>query len=507
MGLRLQGLVWTLGLSLGLGGLGLAALTQQLRQNFNALEQEDLRRDARRLQAGLAEVVAQRGLGAREWSHWTQMRDFVRQRTPGFAERNLTPTALNVSGLAWLAVLDLEAKPVWQVGAAGQDLQLAALLDPAEARGRRLRQVPSVSGGCTLERWQQRLQVICQLPIRDSEASDAPSGLLLTGEFFDEARLQGLRTLMGLDFDLLPAAEATGELLDGAPEGARLQRDDARHLVRWPLQVADEAPHSLLELRWSRDMREPLQRMLHGGQAVLLGLALALAGAVLLLIEFRLVQRLRRLQRQLAVVRGGEQWAQRLPVDGRDEVAALAEEGNHLLARIETQMARLEALSRTDALTGLVNRRGFEEGLQQALLRARRSGEPLALLLLDVDHFKRFNDQHGHPAGDRALQILAQGMRDAGARRGDDICARWGGEEFVLLLEGCAPELARERFAALQAWLRDSEPAAQLAAPMTVSAGLAMARPEERPETLLQRADDALYRAKQGGRNRVETAA
>jgi diguanylate cyclase (GGDEF)-like protein len=506
MGLRLQGLIWTLGLSLGLGGLGLGVLTLQLQQSFAELELEALRRDALRLQAGLAEAVAQRGRGAREWSHWTEMRDFVLHRDPGFVARNLTSGSVATSGLAWVLVLDAQSQTLASASADGSELAAAALLDPATARGRRLLAPAPLNGLCALDRWRTQLLVICQLPIRDSEGRDEPSGMLLTGEPISELKLAELRSMLGLRFDLLPPQpdEAGTPFESGGLVAARLLAGDSQHRLQWPLRVADEPPHSLLRLDWPREMRLQTQRVLRGAQAVMVGVAFLLAVAALVLIEFRLVLRLRRLQRRFAELRSGEHWQQRLPVDGKDEVAKLAEEGNHLLARIEQQVQSLESQSRTDALTGLANRRGFEEALQAALARAQRSGQPLSLLLLDADHFKAFNDCHGHLAGDRALQTLAQGLRE-GARRAGDLAARWGGEEFVLLLEACPPAVAAQRYEALQQWLRAQRHGgdAPLAAPVTLSCGLALARPEDSPEQLMQRADAALYRAKQGGRDRL----
>lgn len=506
MGLRSQGLIWTLGLSLGLGGLGLGVLTWYLQRSFTAIEIEHLRHDAQRLQAGLAEAVAQRARGAREWSHWTEMRDFVLSRDPVFARANLTPASLSTSGLDWLIVLDRDGQLIWSVSADGSAFAALDLLDRGKARGQRLYKMPPPRGHCALDRWPTQLQVICQLPIHDSEGRGAPVGILLTGESLGESKLDELRNMLGLRFDLLATDEAPegGADFDGIA-GARRWTEDARYRLSWPLRVGDEVPHSLLQLDWPREMRLQTQRVLRGAQAVLIGVALLLALAALALIEFRLVLRLRRLQQQLAELRRSEQWQLRLPVDGHDELAALATEGNHLLARIEQQVQVLATQSRTDSLTGLANRRGFEERLQEALARCKRNGQPLCLVLLDVDHFKRFNDQHGHPAGDRALQALAQALREVG-RRADDLAARWGGEEFVLLFEGLPPQLAAERVESLRGLLAalPSGAGAALAAPLTISAGLALARPEDGAESLLQRADAALYRAKANGRDRLE---
>ncbi len=506
MGLRSQGLIWTLGLSLGLGGLGLGLLTWYLQRSFAAIELEQLIQDAKRLQAGLGEAVTQRARGAREWSQWTAMRDFVLNGDVDFARGNLTPASLSTSGLDWLVVLDRQATVLWSASADGGALDVRALLDRGKPRGQRLIKMPPSQGHCALDRWPQQLQVICQLPIQDSEGRGEPVGILLSGETLSDDKLDELRSMLGLRFELLPA-DALPEDGEGVPGvgNSLLVRGDDQLQLSWPLRVGDEAPHSLLRLNWPRELSLQAQRVLGGAQLLLIALALLLSLAALVLIELRLVLRLRRLQGQLAALRASEQWQLRLPVEGHDELSALAIEGNHLLARIEQQVQVLAEQSRTDSLTGLCNRRGFEESLQAALARFQRSGQPLCLVMLDADHFKRFNDQHGHQAGDRALQALAQVLRQA-ARRASDLAARWGGEEFVLLFEGLPPQSAAERVEALRAALAALPSGAKqdLAAPLTVSAGLALARPGDSAESLLQRADAALYRAKANGRDRLE---
>jgi len=163
----------------------------------------------------------------------------------------------------------------------------------------------------------------------------------------------------------------------------------------------------------------------------------------------------------------------------------------------------LERSAFTDALTGLHNRAFFDQALRRELKRARRGARPLALLLVDVDDFKRVNDTLGHTAGDRALAALGRLVRRT--LREIDLAARFGGEELVLLL----PETAREgaRIAAERLRLAVAEGFAGDAPAGTVSVGAA-ATPEDglEAEALLAAADGALYRAKGEGRNRVALA-
>jgi diguanylate cyclase (GGDEF)-like protein len=176
---------------------------------------------------------------------------------------------------------------------------------------------------------------------------------------------------------------------------------------------------------------------------------------------------------------------------------------------LEASNAKLAALSQTDGLTGISNRRGFDDALASEWRRGARNGYPLALAMLDVDHFKSYNDHYGHQAGDQCLRTVAKLIATHG-RRTSDLVARYGGEEFTLL----AP--ATDADHALQLARDICEELEKLALPhakspygvVTISIGMATMVPSEdgNPETLVHSADRALYRAKQAGRNRAVMA-
>jgi diguanylate cyclase (GGDEF)-like protein len=176
--------------------------------------------------------------------------------------------------------------------------------------------------------------------------------------------------------------------------------------------------------------------------------------------------------------------------------------------RLETANARLTELSATDGLTGIGNRRAFDATLQTEWGRAARDATDLALLVMDVDHFKSFNDRYGHPAGDECLRLVAEVMERT-LRRPPDFAARFGGEEFVALRPGIDEVGARTvaervRLAVLDACMaHEGNPIGRV----TVSIGAAsMApRPGDVAQKLIDLADRALYSAKQGGRNQVRT--
>ena len=164
---------------------------------------------------------------------------------------------------------------------------------------------------------------------------------------------------------------------------------------------------------------------------------------------------------------------------------------NELVRQRERLQSQLGAMARTDALTGLPNRRAWDEALDRELELANRSGSPVCVALLDLDHFKEFNDLNGHPAGDTHLKEAAALWR---ARlRSADLIARYGGEEFAVLLTATDAVQAREVIETLRVSVPSEE---------TVSAGIAQWDRVESGAELLVRADRALYEAKRNGRDR-----
>jgi diguanylate cyclase (GGDEF)-like protein len=186
-------------------------------------------------------------------------------------------------------------------------------------------------------------------------------------------------------------------------------------------------------------------------------------------------------------------------------------------ARVRTQLTvkrqrdALRALILVDALTGVANRRAFDERLDAEWRRCGRAGLPVALMLVDIDHFKLYNDHYGHPGGDATLVQVAGAMRRAAARS-QDLVARYGGEEFAILLPQIDAHGAGGVARRLMAELDDMaipHAASPTAPHLTVSMGIACMIPGEHsfPADLIQVADALLYQAKAGGRNRYRANA
>jgi diguanylate cyclase len=177
------------------------------------------------------------------------------------------------------------------------------------------------------------------------------------------------------------------------------------------------------------------------------------------------------------------------------------------LDNIRSHLATAEERSRTDALTGLANRHALDDFLRAAQMRAMENGKPLSILLIDIDHFKAFNDQFGHQFGDQVLRLIAKLLKDG--LRDYDLAARYGGEELVGVLPGADVDLARgvaerirQAIANRQVTRRST---GEVLTGVTVSIGLAQFVSGETLASLFERCDRALYAAKRGGRNRTVT--
>jgi len=178
-----------------------------------------------------------------------------------------------------------------------------------------------------------------------------------------------------------------------------------------------------------------------------------------------------------------------------------------LTRALEDKTRELERTARTDPLTGLGNRRVFDERVLAEVARSRRHGRPLALLMFDLDHFKQVNDRFGHLVGDDLLALFGSILRED--LRASDLPCRYGGEEFLIIAPETSAERAQIVAERIRLKYRERSGAVGVGGPQTVSVGISASdvlEVELTERTLLAAADDALYRAKDRGRNRVEVS-
>ncbi len=179
-------------------------------------------------------------------------------------------------------------------------------------------------------------------------------------------------------------------------------------------------------------------------------------------------------------------------------------------AELEELARELRDISNSDGLTGVANRRCFEDNFEREWLRCRREQSPISLLMVDIDFFKRYNDTYGHLQGDACLKTVAHALKEA-RRRPGDLAARYGGEEFAVLLpntDGAGALQVAENVRASLAEAGVPHSSSDVSPVVTVSIGVASVTPslERRPESLAHAADQALYLAKETGRDNIKVA-
>ena len=177
------------------------------------------------------------------------------------------------------------------------------------------------------------------------------------------------------------------------------------------------------------------------------------------------------------------------------------------LDKIRDSLKLAEQHSNTDALTGLANRRALEEFVRSAQITSMETGEPLSILMIDIDHFKKFNDSFGHQVGDQVLRLVAKVLQEN--VRGDDLAARYGGEELMAVLPGTAVDICAEIAERIRRRISEARltrrATGEEISSVTVSIGVAQFRLAESAEMMIERCDRALYQAKRSGRNRTAT--
>jgi len=196
---------------------------------------------------------------------------------------------------------------------------------------------------------------------------------------------------------------------------------------------------------------------------------------------------------------GGSDFSRRLERTSKDELGLLIYWFNKLSDKLEQDYVDLETISITDKLTQLNNRTRTDVFFPKAIQKAMKKNQPLCAVLLDIDFFKKINDNHGHLVGDKILQSMAGLLKDNAGQR--DFIGRWGGEEFIIILPNSDGNIAYKKMETLRKEIEEFD--FSDVKQVTVSFGVTMAIPGDTSETIMARADKCLYMAKDKGRNCV----
>jgi len=512
MGLRRLIVLVLLGTLTVLALLTLTALRWDTQQKAIQLENVEAKSELRRL-LGMLEATSLEVNGVlKSWANWTELYDHFAKPDPKFSRDELNPATLAVGGLHFMVLLDLSGK-VFQMSevpsSAGELPATEMATQNAQTFSDYFQRVGN-SNACGTMLANSQLALVCHSPMLNSEGKGPAHGYVLIGRWINGAMIQHISEMTGVAFKLVPVVSPGPPTSTGSkasvlfrPDSVGVFEHEAHLELRYPVTSIFDQAIAEVQMTWPRKHAQAAQQNYNTTQAVVIALILICGVVLVLLLNVLVVRRINRLHTELGRIVESREWTGRITMKGQDELTALARYAHDLIGIVRDQVQELKNLSATDSLTGLPNRRAFSERLEHLLAQHARQQLSTALILIDIDHFKKYNDKYGHPAGDEALKRVAQCLRSV-LRRELDMPARMGGEEFGVLLEGCNMEQAQVAAEQLRTAL-ETLAIEHLGLPvpgvMTISLGIAVMLEADTSDTLYQRADKALYLAKIKGRN------
>ena len=517
-------LLYLLCLLLGLLG-GAANYLYFINPLIGEVEQNFVRSKVQRVAAVLLRELQDLRRVSVDWSAWTGMYNYVQQRDPEFAAENFIPETLDGLDLDLMLVFDRQGRPVTQVFSASAKQagipryvqkklrqQLDYWPDATQPTANANRSESGQSGFLPTPLGVLLLTIE---PIYRSDFTGPSVGVLVFGRLLTPEYHQALQQQAALAFSLQSAV-----LVAKPPHAVDLRQLERGEVALWlaprngqlidiriDLFDINQAPTLQLTAAAPRELSGLSMQTLKYSLYFALGIFVLILALFICFVHLWVTQPLQRLNDYVTHVRHAGDFVAE-PLVGRDEIGHLARAFTSLLDELILKQRELSRLSQEDGLTQVANRRCFDDSWPSVVKGAQARGEPLSLIMIDIDYFKRYNDHYGHPQGDVVLKKVALCLRQIISGQ-TDLIARYGGEEFVVYLQGCDLMHARQIAEAMCHQVR------QMAIPhlgsscetvVTISCGVSgcPATGSTSPDCWIKQADQALYQAKAKGRNRVE---
>jgi diguanylate cyclase (GGDEF)-like protein len=493
--------------------LAMGILKSNLDQGFLAIEHKQALDQMQQLTHNLNGELDRLNQVTYDWGSWDDVYNYAKHPSKEFTDHQVAPSALKEIDIKLFAIFDNQGKTMFSqaVNLMNGETESVATFDAilGNIKKRVMQITPHTDKSCGIDLSTVGPILVCWQQIRKSDLSGDPVGTIVLGRLLNSALLSKIQTQSNIKFDLSPLPVHDDELVlvqknsidaekiefsktEAGVLNALLCNTLGQPILKVRLQFPGDVSVRGEELTWK--------------VARVLVLVTVLAGLALLTsVHYLVIRRLRKMDKDLSSIWRNGRWAGRLDAPVRkDEINDLSHTINRMLALIRKQMVMLESIALTDPLTQIANRRAFDERIAIEMSLHKRNQTPLSLLIIDVDHFKRYNDLYGHPAGDDILKTVGQLLSQV-ACRPSDLPARVGGEEFAVILPATdldgachVAELFSSKLAELKIVHEDSPVSNQL----TLCIGVTAAGQEE-VATFIQRADKAMYNAKQTGRNKI----
>lgn len=491
-------------------------LQQQISSNYEHFERDAANKEMQRLVRAMemeSRLLDQLLLG---WAHWSAMYEYTLNLQAEFASENLNRATLGPSDLSWILIMSPQGGIMNLVIAEDLEGEGSAITGELEAlhftKHFSSKDVSSSISG--VKQIEDSLFLTSAMLVTDTAVKKTSGATIVLARKIDGDFLERVRRESYLDFSIgaisQPPAGYRGETIQSRVFGSnRIAIASSPESLEVHLPITDAEGKAVAEFRRSlpRGLIAASQASLNQAVLQIMAFGILFIALSIWVVDLVLVRRIRAMVSELDRISTSGNWSLRLKTRGKDEISRLSIQTNQLLEVIESRVQDLTTEAYTDSLTHLANRRAFENTLRLTVERAKRNGTSVEIIMIDVDWFKKYNDIYGHPAGDRALTLVASAIMSC-ARRDIDFTARIGGEEFAIIVEGANAEGSltiaenlRGRVKALAIPHSGSEFSL-----LTISQGLARNLQGESEKSLYQRADQALYKAKQFGRDRIELA-
>lgn len=488
--------------------------------SFMELENENALKNLERIKGVIDQEILRVDTVAHDWAAWDDTYDFIRTVHSDYIQTNLMIESFTNTNLNLISMFNLAGKEVWgglvipgseslvswsQVPVEGLPLDHPLL----NRKPNRELENQNVTG-VIMEKGVPLL--LAARPILTSSNKGPDRGTMVMGSFLDESMKARMEKQLRLEFRLITEPTDVLKYLQKSKVSQHstlsylIERHDLDYLRIFGI-VNDlrGEPAFVLETTVLREIS------IQGRQHIRYGFwSIMVVGGITLIVMLIILQRtilnpIALLTHHILEIERLKDYSARLAQERHDEIGTLSMAFDRMLSKIEDQTEKLTTLSMKDGLTGLANRRCFDEFLILEWKQMQREKRPISLILCDVDYFKIYNDTYGHPAGDECLRRLAQAM-SAQVRRPADLVARYGGEEFAVILSGVDSEGAHHVAETIRLAVEKLEiPDGSDDQFVTISAGHStiVPQPGVSVEELIQSADKALYNAKSLGRNTV----
>lgn len=516
-GIRLRLAVIFLACFTMMATLGVYLLQRNLLSNFLEIEQDSAIEDVTRVIYGLNSELRYVKIIISDWGDWDELYQFSLNRQQAFHTKNLGKQQLKTASLSVLQIISLQNEIISYSQQGLNPQQALTFFSPQKnhAELTTLLQQPE-KRVCGFLKTKAGLMSTCWRAILHSDGSGPASGIVMMGRLIEAPHLQLIREGSQLPFSIEPTSPSTSIRwpLKNVPNGfishkVSVQFSDKTLTLHYPIFDTAQQHIYNIQLIIPRKTLAEGRGIIQSISIQLVSIAMLCCAILIIYVHYTLVRPLKTLQTTLSQVRAEHSWSTLIKQGRDDEIGQLGQEINGLLEVIHSQVEHLENLSLTDSLCNLANRRSFDLRLCQELNRCQRLKQPLALLMIDIDFFKQYNDHYGHPAGDLALQTVSNTLKSVFLRL-TDLPARIGGEEFAVLLPNTDEAGALQIARTLQASLKHCaipHKASKVSNILTISMGLAIHRPQQAQTAaeLIAHADQLLYQAKKAGRNQICT--